>query len=373
MTQLVAQDQMNTLKTLFDKAQPQIRAVIPKHLTAERITRIALVAASRNPLLLQCDPMSILQAVMTASYLGLEPNTPLGHAYLIPYKNGHTGKYEAQFITGYRGLIELAMRSDRVTSIEAHAVYDCDEFHFELGTARTLYHKPQLDRPEKARIIAVYAVAELANGSFKFDVMGRGDVEGIRARSRSANHGPWVTDFQEMARKTVVRRFSKQLPLSPEFAHAVAADEAAERGEKFEPIDMEMSLPESEIQPSLPEEKESKTEGLRKRLGRPTNEERAARAAAEPPAKENAARAAEKAPETKPSTNGVSPAVLTVQRFLAKELPPAVRSILRQLIDEQCVLEDSDASRISIAVANAVELGEMEGLQKILSERTIPY
>ena len=125
------QDKLQTLKGLLEKSKGSIHAVLPTHMSAERMVKIALVAASRNPLLLQCDSMSMLRALMESSQLGLEPFTGLQQAYIIPYRNGKTGHYEAQFMPSYRGLIDLTRRSGEIKSIEAHVVYDNDVFECE--------------------------------------------------------------------------------------------------------------------------------------------------------------------------------------------------------------------------------------------------
>lgn len=211
------------LQTLLNDPQMQssIAQVLPRHITPERVVKMALVAASRQPKLLSCTKESICKAIITASELGLDCSGTLGSGYIIPYGN------EATFIPGYRGLIDLARRSGQISNIQAHVVYKQDFFEFELGTDMKLVHKPHIaaNRDEsKQAIVCAYAIAELTDGTRQIEVMTISQIEGIRKRSKAGNNGPWVTDFAEMARKTVVRRLCKYLPLSPELEKALQID-----------------------------------------------------------------------------------------------------------------------------------------------------
>jgi recombination protein RecT len=222
------------------KVQAQLKVALPRHMTAERMARIATTEMRKVPKLAQCDPMSFLGAVIQCAQLGLEPGNALGHAYILPFDkrqkiNGQwqTVATEAQVIIGYRGMIDLARRSGQIVSIEARAVYEGDEFECSLGLESKLTHKPDWQNPNRSRpelLRFVYAVAKLKDGGIQFDVMSRAEVDGIRARSKSADNGPWVTDYAAMALKSVVRRLFKFLPVSIEMQQAVGLDEQAEAG-----------------------------------------------------------------------------------------------------------------------------------------------
>lgn len=221
--------------------QAQIKAALPRHMTPDRMARIATTEMRKVPKLQQCDPMSFLGAVIQCSQLGLEPGNALGHAYILPFdkreKQGNgqwkTVGTEAQVIIGYRGMIDLARRSGQIVSIEARAVYDGDKFDCVLGLESKIEHIPDWQnanrsQPDKLRF--VYAVAKLKDGGVQFDIMSRAEVDGIRARSKSKDNGPWVTDYPAMALKSVVRRLFKFLPVSIEIQTAVGLDEQAEAG-----------------------------------------------------------------------------------------------------------------------------------------------
>ena len=226
-----AQQKLQTLRGLFDRSKSSLASVMPKHLTPDRLLKITLSAASRTPALLDCTPESILLAVMQCAQLGLEPNTPLGLAYILPYENRKNGKKEAQFLPGYRGLIKLAQQSGEISDLRSRVVYRGDHFHVEYGLHEKLEHIPAMSG-ENREIVAVYAVATIKGSSTPhMEVMTMSEVVAIKNRSRSGNNGPWVTDLAEMARKTVIRRICKSLPLSVEMNTALAAQATAEAGD----------------------------------------------------------------------------------------------------------------------------------------------
>jgi len=224
-TQIVAKKPtaIATLRDLLEKSKSKFQDVIPKHLSADRLVRVAIVACSRTPKLLLCTPVSVLNSVMQAAQLGLEPGGPLGDAYLVPYKD------TCQLIVGYRGLISLARRSGKIESLEAHVVHSKDRFVCRYGLAPVLEHEPDWSE-NPGPPVAVYAVAKLKDGGTQSEVMTKAQIDAIRSRSRASGEGPWVSDYDEMARKTVVRRLCKYLPLSVEVADALDEDARAEFG-----------------------------------------------------------------------------------------------------------------------------------------------
>lgn len=206
-----------------ESVKAQLRMVAPRHLTPDRITRVAMTSIHRTPKLLDCTPESLLGSLLTCTQLGLEPDDAGGRAYLIPYAD------KATLIIGYRGLMELARRSGEIATLDAQVVHKNDVFEFEYGTNPFLRHKPMLEG-DAGPVVAAYAVATTKARAVQFDVMSKADLEAIRGRSRAKNDGPWVTDTNEMYRKTVVRRLCKYLPSSPELSRAVSLDEQAELG-----------------------------------------------------------------------------------------------------------------------------------------------
>lgn len=206
----------NTIAAYLKKMGPEIEKALPRHMDADRLARIALTTIRTTPKLLECSVPSLLGAVMQAAQLGLEPGL-LGHCYIVPY-----GK-EATFIIGYKGMIDLARRSGQIVNIYAHAVYEKDEFDYELGLQPKLSHKPKMEG-DRGQFIGAYAVAHFKDGGYQFEFMPKSEIEKRRARSAAAksSYSPWTTDYEEMAKKTVIRHMWKYLPISVEIQTAVA-------------------------------------------------------------------------------------------------------------------------------------------------------
>ncbi len=137
-------------------------------LTPERFSRMVLTAITKTPKLGECTPQSFIGSMLTAAQLGLEPNTPLGQAYLIPYGNS------CQFQIGYKGLLELAHRSGEIKTLEARCVYENDEFNIEYGLNPNLIHKPTF--VNRGELIGVYAVYHTVNGGYAFEFMSVEDI-----------------------------------------------------------------------------------------------------------------------------------------------------------------------------------------------------
>lgn len=213
-----------TIPDMVKALEPEIRKALPTVLTPERFTRIALSAINNTPKLTECSPMSFIAALMNAAQLGLEPNTPLGQAYLIPYKN--KGILECQFQIGYRGMIDLAYRNEHIQSIEAHTVYENDVFDYELGLNPRLVHRPSMETPGQIRLF--YAIFRLDNGGFRFEVMNKNAIDAYAARYSKAydsEFSPWKNNYESMACKTVIKQLLKYAPMKSDFQKAISMDE----------------------------------------------------------------------------------------------------------------------------------------------------
>lgn len=206
-----------------DAFKSAIAQVLPKHLTPERMVRVAILAITRTPKLQKCDQASFFNALMTLSQLGLEPDGRRAH--LIPFENRKRGVVECQLIVDYKGLVELVNRSGAVSNVHADVV--CENDVFETNAGKLVRHSIDYRKP-RGEVFAAYALASMKDGGTKLEVMPKAEIEAIRNRSRAGTSGPWVTDWNEMAKKTVFRRLAKWLPLSPEFRDAVEADDATE-------------------------------------------------------------------------------------------------------------------------------------------------
>ena len=212
---------MKNMQDLIISMKSQIEAALPSVITGERFARMVLTAMSNTPQLASCTPKSFLGAMMQAAQLGLEPNTPLGEAYLIPFRNH--GTLECQFQVGYKGMISLAHRSGLY--VQAHEVHENDDFDVEYGLDPKLVHKPVFK--DRGNVVAYYGMWKDKDGNFGFEVMSREDIE-AHARKYSQSYGkgfsPWKTNFDEMAKKTVIKKAMKYAPLTTEFIRGVTAD-----------------------------------------------------------------------------------------------------------------------------------------------------
>ena len=234
---------------IFDKYKDQIAQAVPKHLTADRVIQLATTLITRTPELAECSTQSLLGAVMQASILGFEPVAALGQCYLLPFNNTATGKKEVQFIIGYRGMLDLTRNSGQIKDIYAQVVYSNDAVSYEFGLEPKLTHKPALT--DRGSLIFVYAVAHFNNGGYAFDVMSKHDVDKIKNMSKAggSKYSPWNSGFyDEMAKKTVLRRLFKMLPTSVSRA-AETSDEKVIENTAFKAGELDLNAVQT-VEPS---------------------------------------------------------------------------------------------------------------------------
>ena len=195
-----------------DQFKSQVAAALPTHLKPDRFIRVALTALTRTPKLMDCTHESFFKCMLDLSALGIEPDGRRAH--LIPYGNTCT------LIIDYKGMIELAKRSGEVAMWRPMTVCEKDVFAWENGVVS---HKVNFLEP-RGKMLAVYSHVRTKDGDDDYEVMTLQECEAIKKRSKAANSGPWVTDYESMCLKTVMRRHSKRLTLSPEFREAVEKD-----------------------------------------------------------------------------------------------------------------------------------------------------
>ena len=214
-----------SLAQWLDTMRPQVERALPQHMKADRFLRVVLTTLRTNPKLAACDPSTFLAAMMTAAQLGLEVNTPLGESYIIPY-----GK-DANFQIGYKGLIELAYRTRMYKDIDALEVYKNDVFDYEYGDKKYLKHKPA-KKPE-GEPVYYYAIYELVNGGQRFRVWPKEKVithaEKFSQSFKKKTDSPWRSDFDSMAKKTVLIDLLRYAPKSIEVSRALAVDETTKK------------------------------------------------------------------------------------------------------------------------------------------------
>jgi recombination protein RecT len=227
-----------TLQEYFEKYTPQIRETLPDHIKSGQFIRRAQSYCIRNPNILGCSPRSILQCMMQAASLGLQPDDITGMAYLVPFWNSKTKQMEAQFIVGYKGMLALAQRSGQVSMVDVHIVYEGEHFVYEAGLNPKLEHHP-LPPTQRKEIVAAYAVAQMKDGSQKYVVLWYDDI--LKVRDKSAGYqafkqgkvkqSVWEDWHDIMVIKTTIRYLAKFLPQSPELQAQMGFEESYDRGE----------------------------------------------------------------------------------------------------------------------------------------------
>lgn len=223
--EIAARGKPKTLNDYIKSMESEISKALPSVITPERFTRMTLTAVRTTPGLASCEPMSFLAAMMSAAQLGLEPNTPLGQAYILPYKNNKKGTTEVQFQIGYKGLIDLAYRSGEVELVQAQCVYENDTFECEYGIEPKLKHIPA-DK-NRGELTKVYAMFRTKSGGYGFEVMSIDDIRQHAqkySKAYGSSYSPWKTSFEEMAKKTVLKRVLKYAPLKSDFVRAITQD-----------------------------------------------------------------------------------------------------------------------------------------------------
>lgn len=199
----------------IEKMAPQFKAALPAHVSVDKFVRVTLTAVQTNPQLLEADRRTLFAAATKAAQMGLLPDGREGA--IVTFKN------QAQWMPMVAGIMKLVRNSGEISTWSVQAVYENDHFDFCLGDEEHITHKPALAK--RGNLIAVYSIVTMKDGEKSREVMSVEDVNQIRTRSRSGNSGPWQTDFAEMAKKTVVRRHSKRLPLSTDIDGVIKEDD----------------------------------------------------------------------------------------------------------------------------------------------------
>lgn len=216
MSTLMTQTQekpLNKISITLSKFRDKLIQALPKNRNVDQEISSVIATVAASPNLQKCSPESIALAAYDAATLGL-PVNKLGLAWLVPFGN------EAKLQIGYRGYIQLVIESGFVLDVSAECVYENDRFRYVLGSHPNIEHEASIRKP-RGNFIAVYSIARLVNGVLKHVVMSKTQVDHIRSKSRSASSGPWTTDYDEMAKKTVIKRLCKLLPYNLPNLHKI--------------------------------------------------------------------------------------------------------------------------------------------------------
>lgn len=236
----LTKEEKGTIRSLIESNafKNAVASALPAHLRPDRFVRVAITALTRVPKLAECDKTSFLNCMMQLSQFGLEPDGR--NAHLIPFWNSKRNVMECQLIIDYKGLVDLAMRSGKIAYIHADKVCANDAFEYDKGVVKK--HEVNFKEP-RGDAYAYYALCRFKDGTEKCEAMTKDEVTKIRHRSKAANNGPWVTDFDEMGKKTVFRRLSKWLQLSPEYRDALDADTDAIEEYRFDTAKLAIARP----------------------------------------------------------------------------------------------------------------------------------
>ena len=249
----------NDLRRLLEQYKGQIEMALPKHVTPERMIRVALTAFSRTPLLAKCSATSICGALVQASILGLEPDGLSGEAFLIPYWSTKAGGYECQMQPGYKGLVKLARNTGEISTIDAQPVHDKDEFDFQKGSCTSWTHKWNPREP-RGPIYGYWAGYVLKDGGSNFEFMSVGEIEAHRDQYSQGAYkkergqfvldaagakiltGPWKDSPDWMYRKTPLIQVLKLAPKTVHLHTALNLDNQAEAGQGQHFVDLPKEL-----------------------------------------------------------------------------------------------------------------------------------
>ncbi len=213
-----------TVRAMFEARQNELSRALPKHIPVDALLRVALNQMQANAKLLDCTPVSLYQCLLQCASLGLVPDGLLGYAYLIPYGTKCT------LIIGYKGLLQLARQSGQILTLNAYTVHEKDFCEVAFGDDPRIRHEPNFEVEDRGQVTGAYAVATLKGGGKQFEYMSIREIEKVRKSSSASSSGPWTTHYEEMCKKTTLRRLCKLLPASTELQRAVSLDEAAEIG-----------------------------------------------------------------------------------------------------------------------------------------------
>jgi recombination protein RecT len=230
--------------------------------TIERFAKVAMTALTKNPDLKECTQASVAQCLIDLASLGIEADGRRAH--LIPFNDRRKGVKTCTLILDYKGIVELVKRSGDVKDIQAHVVYKKDQFDVMYGTGAFIEHKPYLEG-ERGDAVCAYSHITMKDGSTSFEVMGIAEINKIRDDSRGYKPKdpdvPWNKWYGEMARKTVFKRHSKWLTLSPEVQQAISMDDSAQHLSVEERVKVAKPIIEPEtIIESAPQEEDTASE-----------------------------------------------------------------------------------------------------------------
>jgi len=221
--QVAAKPKIATVYDFMEQKKDLIAKALPNTITPDRLVGVFSMLLKSKPELSKCSQASLVAAVIQTVQLGLQPGN-IGHCHYIPFNN--KGNMEAQFIIGFKGAMELVNRSGKACILNAECVYANDQFEYAQGLNPVLKHVPASGA--RGEFIGVYCIAKnMMAGEKVFVYLQKEEVDKVRASSKAgfSEYSPWSKWYEEMAKKTAVKRICKMLPLSVDVQEKIGADE----------------------------------------------------------------------------------------------------------------------------------------------------
>lgn len=226
--ELVKKSKVATIYDFMDQKRDLIASALPKAITPDRLIGVFTMVLKTTPALAECTQTSLVSAIIQTVQYGLTPGN-IGHCHYVPFKNKQAnGTYqkEVQFILGYKGIVELVNRCGKAVILSTEVVYENDEFDYALGLNPVLKHLPT--HGERGNIQGVYCVAKnLVANEKVFIYLNKGDIDKVRKASKAGqtSFSPWSNWYEEMAKKTAIKRICKLLPISVDIQEQLSSDE----------------------------------------------------------------------------------------------------------------------------------------------------
>lgn len=267
-----AQSPAATFRDQWTKQEQEITAALPPHIPVERFMRVVMTAVSASPDLLAADRRSLFESSMKAAQDGLLPDGRDGALVIFNAKVKDNGKdvwiKKVQWMPMVGGILKKIRNSGELLTISAYVAYEKDEFEYTLGDEESIVHRPCLEE-DRGRPRLVYAVAKTKDGGVYREIMTFKDVEKVRGVSRAKDSGPWKDWWDEMAKKTVIRRLAKRLPMSSDLDDLIRRDDDLYdfQGKRADMEDMRRQLQAPNLQDRLREAREASQEATGKREG----------------------------------------------------------------------------------------------------------
>lgn len=208
---------IDEIRQSLERMESQFKAALPSHVTPEKFIRVVMTAIQSNSRLLEGDRTSLFASCVKCAADGLLPDGR--DAALVPFGN------KIQYMPMVSGILKKVRNSGELSSLAANMIHENDKFEYWVNAeGEHLKHEPQLFS-DRGKVIGVYSLAKVKSGGVYVEVLNIAEIEKVRNISRTKDSGPWKEWFDEMAKKTAIRRLAKRLPMSSDLEGTIHADD----------------------------------------------------------------------------------------------------------------------------------------------------